>query len=407
MAAFEYLALDSKGQNTRGVIEADTPRSARSLLRERGLNALELNEVTEKSKGGGNLEFGGRGNRLRSKQLVILTEQLSTLVHAGLPIDEALSALSDETDDARLKRVVAALRARVMEGRTLADAFREFPDSFPELFPATTAAGEQTGRLGEALGRLAEYTQNRDSLQRDLIAALAYPLLLLAVALAVVTGLMTTVVPKIVAVFENIKAELPLLTRVLITTSEFLTSYGWLLLGGVIALGVAAVLALRQESVRLWLDRVALKLPMFGRLLRAADTARAARTLAVLIGSGVPVLDALKLAAPTLKRLPLREGMKRAATRVREGATLARALTEAKVFPAVALRLVGSGEKSGRLPEMLDAAADHLARDVRQAMAVTNAILSPILILLVGAIVLAIVLAILLPIFELNTLIGK
>jgi general secretion pathway protein F len=214
-------------------------------------------------------------------------------------------------------------------------------------------------------------------------------------------------VPKIVAVFDNIQAELPLLTRVLIATSGFLTDYGIWLLAGLVLLVVGTVMALRQESVRSRLDAVLLRLPMFGRLLRAADTARAARTLAVLIGSGVPVLDALKLAAPTLKRLPLREGMKRAAARVREGASLGRGLTEARVFPAVALRLVGSGEKSGRLPEMLDAAADHLARDVRQAMAVTNAILSPVLILVVGAIVLAIVLAILLPIFELNTLIGK
>lgn len=408
MAAFEYLALDSKGQNTRGVIEADTARAARGLLRDRGLNPLELTEVTEKAKqSGAGIELGLGGNRLRGKQLVVLTEQLSTLVFAGLPIDEALSALSDETDDARLKRVVAALRARVLEGRTLADAFREFPDSFPELFPATTAAGEQTGRLGEALGRLAEYTRNRDSLQRELIAALAYPLLLLVVALAVVTGLMTSVVPKIVAVFDNIQAELPWLTRLLIATSNVLADYGIGLLAGLVLLVVGTVLALRREDVRSRLDGLMLRLPMFGRLLRAADTARAARTLAVLIGSGVPVLDALKLAAPTLKRLPLREGMKRAAARVREGASLARGLTEARVFPAVALRLVGSGEKSGRLPEMLDAAADHLARDVRQAMAVTNAILSPLLILVVGAIVLAIVLAILLPIFELNTLIGK
>jgi len=408
LAAYEYLALDSKGQNTRGVIEADTARAARGLLRDRGLNPVELNEVTEKARApSGGVTLGLGGNRLRSKQLVVLTEQLSTLVHAGLPIDEALSALSDETDDAALKRIVAALRARVLEGRTLADAFREFPDSFPELFPATTAAGEQTGRLGEALGRLAEYTQNRDSLQRDLIAALAYPLLLLVVALAVVTGLMTSVVPKIVAVFDNIQAELPWLTRVLIMISNVLTDYGFWLLGGLIVVVICVIGALRQEAVRARLDTVLLRAPLIGKLLRAADTARAARTLAVLIGSGVPVLDALRLAAPTLNRLPLREGMKRAAVRVREGATLARGLTEARVFPAVALRLVGSGEKSGRLPEMLDAAADHLARDVRQAMAVTNAILSPVLILIVGAIVLGIVLAILLPIFELNTLIAK
>lgn len=407
LAAFEYLALDGKGQNTRGVIEADTARSARALLRERGLNALEVHELNDKAKPGSGADFSLQRNRLGSKQLVVLTEQLSTLIHAGLPIDEALSALSDETDDARLKRVVAALRARVLEGRTLADAFREFPDSFPELFPATTAAGEQTGKLGDALGRLAEYTQNRDSLQRDLIAALAYPLLLLTVALGVVTGLMTSVVPKIVAVFDNVKADLPWLTKVLIQISNLLVHQGiWLLLG-LVACIVAAVLLFRQESVRTRLDTLLLRLPLIGRLLRAADTARAARTLAVLIGSGVPVLDALKLAVPTLRRLPLREGLRKAATRVREGASLGRALTEARVFPAVTLRLVASGEKSGRLSEMLDASADHLARDVRQAMAVTNAILSPILILFVGAIVLAIVLAILLPIFELNTLISQ
>ncbi|PIV36065.1 MAG: type II secretion system protein GspF [Lysobacterales bacterium CG02_land_8_20_14_3_00_62_12] len=405
MGAYAWQALDQEGRTQTGVVQAETPRAARGLLRERGLSPLQVSAVAEAAKvGAGAPWFGRRG--LSSVQLVVLTQQLSTLIRAGLPIDEALAALADEASDQRLRGIVAALRSRVMEGSTLAASMALFPESFPELVSATVQAGEQSGELAEALERLAEYAEARDNLSRELIAAFAYPALLLLVALAVVTGLMTSVVPRVVEVFVNMGAELPWLTQVLIAVSHFLSRFGGWLLLLLLAAGVAWRWALRHPDNRRWSDAQWLKLPLLGRVLRAADTARVTRTLAVLTSAGVPVLDALRLATVTLQRLPLQDAMRRAAERVREGTAIARALAETGAFPPVALRLIASGERSGRLAQMFDAAAIQQGREVKTALDIVRAVLAPLVILVVGALVLAIVLAILLPIFELNTLIG-
>lgn len=403
MGAFAYQALDAEGRTQTGVLQADTARAARALLRDKGLSPLEVSVATDATQGSAIPGLGRRG--LSATQLVVLTQQLSTLIRAGLPIDEALAALADEASDQRLRAIVAALRSRVMEGRTLASSMAEFPQSFAEIVCATVQAGEQSGELADALERLADYAETRDTLNRELVSAFAYPILLLTVAIAVVAGLMTSVVPRVVDVFSNLGAQLPWLTRALIAISAFLSSYGLLLLVLVIAV-VAWRLALRNPEMRHRADAFWLRLPLFGRVLRAAETARVTRTLAVLTGAGVPVLESLRLAAQTLKRLPLQEAMRRAAQRVREGTTIARALSETKAFPPVALRLISSGERSGRLADMFEAAAVQQAREVKSALDLLRAVLAPLIILFVGALVLAIVLAILLPIFELNTLIG-
>lgn len=405
MGAFAWQALDQEGRTQTGVMQAETARAARGLLRERGLNPLEVSAVAESAKVGARAPWLGRRG-LSSVQLVVLTQQLSTLIRAGLPIDEALAALADEASDQRLRGIVAALRSRVMEGSTLASSMAGFPESFPELVCATVKAGEQSGELAEALERLAEYAEARDNLSRELIAAFAYPALLLLVALAVVTGLMTSVVPRVVEVFVNMGAELPLLTRVLIALSHFLSRFGGWLLLLLVAAVVAWRWALRNPENRRRIDAQWLRLPLLGRVLRAADTARVTRTLAVLTSAGVPVLDALRLATVTLQRLPLQDAMRQAAQRVREGTAIARALAETGAFPPVALRLIASGERSGRLAQMFDAAAIQQGREVKTALDIVRAVLAPLVILLVGVLVLAIVLAILLPIFELNTLIG-
>ena len=402
MAAFQYQALDAQGREQSGVVDADTARSARQQLRDGGLHPITVEAAVAAHARGGD---GRRG--LGAGRLAVFTQQLATLLGAGLPIDEALAALADETDDLRLRHLVAALRGRVREGRSLAASLAEFPESFDELFVATVTAGESSGHLDGALHRLAEYADQRDGLQRELWTALAYPLLLLVVAGAVVMGLMTSVVPKVIDVFENLGRDLPWLTQVMVALSRFLSAWG-LLLGLALVFGIVlAGFALRQPGVRAALDALLLRIPGLGRLLRAMDTARATRTLAVLIGSGVPVLDALKLAVGTVRREPMRVALRQGAIRVREGATLARALGESRAMPPVALRLIGSGEKSGQLAAMLEAAAGQQAREVRTHLGVIAAILGPVVILLVGAIVLAIVLAILLPIFELNSLVGR
>ena len=401
MAAFQYQALDATGQEQRGVVDADTARSARQQLRDRGLHPVSVEAAVEAA--GGVVVRRGLG----TSRLAVFTQQLATLLGAGLPIDEALGALADETDDLKLRHLVAALRGRVREGRSLAAALAEFPESFDELYIATVTAGESSGRLDGALHRLAEYADQRDSLQREVWTALAYPVLLLIVATAVVTGLMTSVVPKVIDVFENLGRDLPWLTVAMVSLSRFLSAWG-LWFGLALALFITFALgALQRPAVRARVDALMLRLPGLGRLLRAMDTARATRTLAVLVSSGVPVLDAIKLSVGTVRREPMRVALRQAAVRVREGATLARALGEHKAMPPVALRLIGSGEKSGQLATMLEAAAAQQSREVRTHLSVVAAILGPVVILLVGAVVLAIVLAILLPIFELNSLVGR
>ena len=398
MPAFEYQALTSAGRAERGVLQADTARAARSALRERGLNPLRVEEVGDRPGGVGRRGLGGT-------QLALLTRQLATLIAASLPIDEALAALA-EGSEGRLRTQVVALRARVMEGASLAAALGEFPETFPPLFRASVAAGEQAGKLELVLARLAEYAERRDALKRRVLAALAYPLLLSLVAVAVVTGLMVYVVPNVLQVFAQFDRELPLVTRLLIALSDLLRNFGaWLLLAVLVA-GVAGVLALRQPAVRSRWQAFLLRLPVVGRLLRALDTARFARTLALLTASAVPLLEALAIAAQVVERLPLRQALARVAVRVREGQGFASALAETRQFPPVVVRLAASGERAGRLDSMLFEAADFQERELDTALAVSTAVLGPGVIVLVGAMVLFIVLAILLPIFQLNSLVG-
>ena len=401
MPAFAYQALDNSGKTQRGVLQGDTARAVRGMLRDRGLNPLAVDQVAEDRKGAS--PFSRRG--LSATQLAMLTRQLSTLVGADLPIDEALAALSEQDDNERQRALTVALRSRVMEGASLAQAMADFPDSFPEIFRATVAAGEQSGHLARVLDKLADYAEARDALRQTLLAALTYPLLLTVVAIAVVAGLLAWVVPQIIGVFENMHQTLPLATRVLMWLSDFLRHWAWLLISLIVFAVIGVRLALRREPVRYRWHRLLLRLPLIGRLTRAANTARAARTLALLAGAAVPLLDALAIAAQVVPNLPMRESLRQAAFKVREGSGFARALSESKQFPPVALRLIASGERSGELPRMLEEAAAQQQRDLDRWLGVLSATLGPAVILLVGAMVLFIVLAILLPIFDLNQMV--
>lgn len=402
MPAFAYQALDSSGKTQRGVLQGDTARAVRGALRERGLNPLSVEEVREGAGRKTGL-FERRG--LGAAQLALLTRQLATLIGAGLPIDEALGALSEQAENERQRALTMSLRARVMEGASLAQALGEFPESFPEIFRATVTAGEQSGRLETVLEKLADYAEARDALKQKILAALAYPLLLTLVAIAVVAGLLTWVVPQIVGVFQNLHQTLPLATRALMALSAFLRSWGWLILIALLAAGVATRIALREESVRFRWHALLLRLPLVGRLARAANTARATRTLALLVESAVPLLDALGIAAQVVPNLPMRAALKRAAFKVREGSAFSRALGESGQFPPVALRLIASGERSGKLPRMLGEAAAQQQRELDRWLTALTAVLGPAVILGVGAMVLFIVLAILLPIFNLNEMV--
>jgi len=402
MPAFAYQALDQAGKTQRGVLQGDTARAVRGSLRERGLSPLSVEEVREGAARNASV-FTRRG--IGGAELALLTRQLATLIGAGLPIDEALSALSEQADNERQRGMTAALRARVMEGASLAQAMGEFPESFPEIFRATVGAGEQSGRLDTVLEKLADYAEARDALKQKILAAMAYPVLLSIVAAAVVAGLLTWVVPQIVGVFENLHQTLPLATRALMALSAFLREWGWALAILLLVAIVGARLALRKESLRFRWHALLLRLPLIGRLTRAANTAQATRTLALLAESAVPLLDALGIAAQVVPNLPMRDAMRRAAFKVREGSAFSRALGESGLFPPVALRLIASGERSGELPRMLDQAATQQQRELDRWLGALTAVLGPAVILLVGAMVLFIVLAILLPIFNLNQMV--
>lgn len=400
MPAFAYQALDASGKTQRGVLQGDTARAVRQTLRERGLNPLEVTPVDEKQNAS---PLGRRG--LSTPQLALFTRQLATLLSAGLPIDEALAALGEQGEDERSRSLTVALRSRVMEGAGLAAALADYPDSFPEIYRASVAAGEQSGRLGTVLERLADYAESRDALRQKMITALAYPVLLALVAVAVVTGLLLYVVPQIVGVFASMKQTLPLPTTVLIALSEFVKHWGLLLGLFLIVAAVGARFALRRDALRMAWHRWLLRLPLVGKLTRASNTARAARTLALLSASAVPLLDALAISAQVVPNLPMREALRRAAHKVREGGAFSRALADSGYFPPVAVRLIASGERSGQLERMLDEAAAHQAKELDRWLAVLTAVLGPAVILLVGAMVLFIVLAILLPIFNLNQMV--
>jgi general secretion pathway protein F len=400
MPAFAYQALDAAGKPQRGVLQGDTARAVRAALRERGLNALDVTPVAEADAA---RAFGKRG--LSANQLSLFTRQLATLLSAGLPIDEVLAALSEQGDDDKSRSLTVALRAKVMEGSGLAAALADHPETFPEIYRASVAAGESSGRLDVVLERLADYAESRDALRQKVLASLAYPILLLGVALAVVTGLLSYVVPQIVGVFTNLHQALPWPTQALIGLSTLVREYGWYLLIVGFAVIAGTGFAFRRPSVQAAWHRVQLRLPLVGKLVRAANTARAARTLALLTASAVPLLDALNIAAKVVPNIPMRESLRRAAIKVREGGGFARALGDSGYFPPVALRLIGSGERSGELERMLEEAAKQQARELDRWLSVLTAVLGPAVILLVGAMVLFIVLAILLPIFDLNQLV--
>ena len=301
--------------------------------------------------------------------------------------------------------MLLGVRAKVMEGHALADGFGEFPQAFPELYRATVAAGEQSGHLDVVLERLADYTEARQELRQRVTNAMVYPIALVVMAVAIISFMLATVVPKIVGVFENTSAELPALTSGLIATSDFLRAY-WLLV--IIGIGIVAYgvwWLLQRDVPRRRYHALLLRLPIVGRLTRGINTARFTRTFSILAGSGVPILEALNISSEVIENLPMRDAVMEAALRVREGGSISKSLAASKLFPPMMIHLVSSGEAGGRLEEMLSRAAGGQEREVDGLIAALLGILQPLLIIIMGAIVLTIVLAILLPIFEINNLI--
>ncbi|MFW5910604.1 MAG: type II secretion system inner membrane protein GspF [Thiohalospira sp.] len=406
MAAFEYTALDPRGREKKGVLEGDTARQIRGRLRDQGWSPVSVEPVEERkdSKGGGprlQLRRGISGN-----DLAVVTRQLATLVASGMPVESALATVGEQSERMRVRRVVLGVRARILEGYGLADALAAFPRVFPDLYRATVAAGEHAGHLDAVLERLADYTENSQAVGQKLMVALIYPVLVSIVAVAVVVVLLAYVVPEVVRVFEGMDQQLPLLTRVLIGLSDGVRDWGPLI-GLLLAAGsAAAAWTLRRTGPRLRFDRALLRLPLAGRIIRALNAARFARTLAILAGAGVPVLDGLRIAAEVVRNRAMRAGVEEAARRVREGSAINKALAASGFFPPLTIHLVASGEASGRLESMLERAADAQEKELEGFTAALMGLLEPVLILVMGGVVLVIVLAILLPIFDMNQLVG-
>ncbi|MFP5357043.1 MAG: type II secretion system inner membrane protein GspF, partial [Gammaproteobacteria bacterium] len=376
MPAYEYSALNARGRQEKGLIEGDTPRHARQILRERGLSPLQLSEVSEqRATRGAPFQRGG----LSATELSLFTRQLATLTRSGLPLDEALTAVAEQSEGRRVKRIALGVRAGVVEGSTLASALNQFPQVFPPLFRATVEAGESSGKLDHILERLADYVEKRQAMQQKILLAAFYPAILTVVALGVVMLLLTYVVPQVVEVFASLETELPPLTRGLIATSDFLRDYGIYLLILLGAGGFGFLRLLRSnESFRRRVHRLMLRLPLIGRLTRGANTGRFTRTLGILFGSGVPILDAMQIGTQVVNNLPMRDAIDAAAVRVREGASLSRSLGASKLFPPITVHLIASGESSGQLDEMLDRAADTQEREVETLVAALMGVFEPV-----------------------------
>lgn len=402
MGAFEYTALDARGREKSGVLEGDAARQIRQQLRELGLTPLSVEEVQQREERGKRKFFR---TKISATDLSLITRQWATLVRSGLPVEEALRTVAQQSEKSRLKSMVVAVRSRVMEGHSLASALADFPHIFSELYRATIEAGEQSGHLEVVLERLADYTETRQQISQKMSQAMIYPVLLTIVAIAVVIGLLTFVVPKIVQVFESIGQELPTLTKGLIATSEFLQSNGIYLLFALMFIVVIFSYMLRIESFRKSYHRFLLRLPLVGRMVKSVNSARFARTLSIVASAGVPILDGLRISSQVIANLPMREAVLVAANKVREGAAISTALDASKYFPPMTIHLIASGEASGNIENMLERAADSQEREMEALTAGLLGIFEPVLILVMGGVVLLIVLAILLPIFDMNQLV--
>lgn len=404
MAAFEYIALDSAGRQRKGVLEADSARQARQQLREQKLSPLEVQPARSKSQPGSPRLGFSRG--LSARDLALLTRQLATLVQAALPIEEALRAAAAQSTTGKVKSMLLAVRGRVLEGHSLAASLKEFPSAFPDLYRATVAAGEHSGHLGLVLEQLADYTEQRYQSRQKIQLALMYPVILMIASLSIVGFLLGYVVPDVVKVFVNTGQALPGLTQGLIAASDFVKGWSWL----VVLLAIAGVLGLKQllktPALRLRWDEFLLRLPLIGRLSRAAHTARFASTLAILSRSGVPLVDGLGIAAAVIGNMAIRGRVEQAAQKVREGSSLTRALEATNDFPPMLLHMLASGERSGELDNMLGRAARTQENDLSAQIALMVGLFEPFMLVFMGAVVLVIVLAILLPILSLNQLVG-
>ena len=406
MAAFEYIALNKKGREEKGVLEADSSRQVRQMLRDKGMAPLSVNATKEDKSTGKNPFADLFKPRLTVRELALVTRQMATLIAAGLPVEEALLAVSKQSENPRIQSMLLAVRGKVMEGYSLANSLAEYPRAFPNLYRATVSAGESAGHLDLVLNRLADFTESQQESRSRIQQAMVYPAILFFLTIAILAGLLGYVVPDIVKVFADTGQALPTLTIFIISLSDFVAAYGIFVVIGIIALIFAAKRALQVPSIRMSWDRRLLHLPLVSKMSRGLNTAQFASTLSILSASGVPLVDAMRIAGQVLSNTFLRQKVSEATVKVSEGSSLNSALEQSGYFPPMMLHMIASGEASGQLDDMLSRVANSMQQDVELLLGVLLSLFGPFMLLLMGGAVFTIVMAILLPIINLNQLVA-
>ncbi len=413
MGAYSYQALDASGKTVKGVLEGDSERHVRSLLRQRQLKPIEVRNTSQKRRSAagaapssGRRLFGAGGPKLNHKEIALVTRQLASLLQSGLPLDEVLQAAATQSRKPAIKSLLLQVRARVLEGLSLAQAMAEAPRAFNTLYRAMVKAGESAGFLGPVLEQLAEYTESSQETRQKIQMAMMYPVVLLCVSMGVVMALMAFVVPKLTGMFSQTKQKLPLITEILIGTSDFIVNYGLFVLIGIIGAIVLFKQLLRAPERQLRWHRLLLKMPLFGGFIRTSEAARYANTLGLLVKSGVPLLEALRIASQVLSNRHIQEAAKAVAVSVQEGTSLNRAMDQVDEFPPLIVQMVASGEANGQLADQLLHAARNQERELSFTLGTMMGLMEPAMILFMAGIVFFIVMAIMLPIFQMNQMIG-
>jgi general secretion pathway protein F len=399
MGAYQYQALKKNGHESSGVIEADSERHARQLLREKNLVPTHIQPLTQKN-------IRTAKSKLSAADLSLMTRQLATLLAAGIPVEESLRGVAEQSDKDKVRELLIGVRTKVLEGYGLAQAMSHYPSAFPEIYRSTVGSGEQTGRLDVVLEKLAHYTESQQKITQKIQQALIYPALMIFVSIAIISFLLTFVVPKIIDVFTSSGQTLPLMTQWLIGLSHFIQFYGIYFILIVVLLVVAFKRSLRNIKIKTAWHQLLLKIPIVSYLIRTINVARYIHTFGILFAAGVSVLETMRVSSSLINNLIIRGAFAEASLKVREGSGISEALKETHYIPPMAIHLIASGEKSGQLSNMMERSADHLDTEVKRLIDTSLTLLEPMVILMMGGVVLFIVMATLLPIFSMEQLVG-
>lgn len=399
MGAYQYQALKKNGNASKGIIEADSERQARQLLREQGLIPTQVRTLTQQ-------KTGNSKSKITAADLALLTRQLATLLAAGIPVEESLRGVSEQTEKDKVRELIIGVRAKVLEGYGLAQAMAQYPNAFPELYRATVGSGEQTGHLDLVLEKLADYTENQQQTRQKVQQALIYPFIMILVSTGIISFLLTFVVPKIIEVFTSSGQTLPAMTEVLINCSHFLKAYGLITLISITLAVIAFKKSLANEKIKTAWHSLILRLPIVSYLVKTINVARYIHTFGILFAAGVSVLETMRVSGSLVTNVVMRQAFDTATLRVREGSGISEALKDTRFISPMAIHLIASGEKSGQLSDMMERAATHLDTEVKRLIDTSLTLLEPMVILFMGAVVLFIVLATLLPIFSMEQLVA-